>query len=96
MTSEATEFSRLLIGESLTLAVPRSGSKELMFSRYMFRVLGASHPCLVHQNAGTYFLQQGRNMVEGHPESDVVVDADFHEVSRAHRLLNGTAGRKLR
>lgn len=88
----ASEFSRLPIGETVTVKVPNSGALEVMLARHLFRILGASHPCLVDQNGVTHFLQMGRNMIGRHPESDIVVDPDFNDISRAHAIAEWHGG----
>ena len=89
---QRSEFSRVPIGETVRLTLPHSGHVEIMLARHLFRLMGASHPCLVDQNGVTHFLQQGRNMVGRHPESDVVVDPDFHDISRAHAIIEWQGG----
>ena len=86
------EFSRLPIGETANLVVPFKGSVEIMFARHLFYLTGSGHPCLVDQNGVTHFLQEGRNMIGRHPESDIVVDHDFHDVSRAHAIVEWQGG----
>ena len=86
------EFSRLPIGETVTLTIPASGGVDIMFARHMFRIMDAGHPCLVDQNGVIHSLQEGRNMIGRHPESDVVVDPDFHDVSRAHAIIDWQGG----
>ncbi len=93
--SQRSEFSRVPIGETVKVSMPQSGSVEIMLARHLFRLMGASHPCLVDQNGVTHFLQRGRNMVGRHPESDVVVDPDFHDISRAHAIIEWDGGPQL-
>lgn len=81
------EFSRIPIGETVSVLLPESGSLKLLLSRRMFRLLGVEGPCLVDQNGATHFLKPGRNMVGRHPESDIVIDRDFNDVSRAHAII---------
>ena len=66
-----------------------------MLARHLFRLMGPSHPCLVDQNGVTHFLQRGRNMIGRHPESDVVVDPDLHDISRAHAIVEWLGGQEI-
>jgi hypothetical protein len=81
------EFSRVPVGETVAVTLPSSGSVEFMLARRMFRLIGPANPCLVDQNGDTHFLKKGRNMMGRHPESDVVIDPDFNDVSRAHAIV---------
>lgn len=89
------EFSRIPIGETVTVSLPESGSVKVLLSRRMFRLLGAEAPCLVDQNGTTHFLKLGRNMIGRHPESDVVIDRDFNDVSRAHAIVEWRGGAEV-
>ena len=86
------EFARVPVGESVTFDIPATGSVPVMLSRRMFRLLGQGKPCLVDPNGQTHFLKEGRNMLGRHPESDVVIDRDFNDVSRAHAILEWREG----
>ena len=90
-----SEFSRILIGETAKLTLSQSGAVEIMLARHLFKVMGPSQPCLVDQNGVTHFLRRGRNMVGRHPESDVVVDPDFHDISRAHAIVEWLGGSEI-
>ncbi len=85
--SAATGFIRLPMGEAVEIELPQTGPAEMMFARHLYRLAGRSQPCLVDQNGVTHFLKQGRNMVGRHPESDIVIDPNFHDISRAHVVL---------
>lgn len=82
-----SEFARIPVGETVSVALPSSGSIEVMLARRMFRLIGTENPCLVDQNGETHCLRHGRNMVGRHPESDVVIDRDYNDVSRAHAII---------
>lgn len=89
------EFARVPLGESVTFDLPTTGSVPIMLSRRMFRLLGQDHPYLVDPNGKTHVLKEGRNMLGRHPESDVVIDRDFNDVSRAHAILDWHGGSKI-
>ena len=59
-----------------------------MLAAHLFRVVGGTPPSLIDQNGVTYVLEEGRKMIGRHPESDVLVDQDFGDVSRAHLLMD--------
>jgi hypothetical protein len=81
------EFARVPLGESVTFELPTSGSIALLLSLRSFWLFGQSNPCLVDKNGETHFLKQGRNMLGRHPESDVVIDRNFNDISRAHAIV---------
>ncbi len=91
-----TEFVRLPLGETVEIELAETGTTEMMFASHMHRLIGRSQPCLVDQNGVTHFIKQGRNMVGRHPESDVVIDPNFHDISRAHMVLEWDGGNSVR
>ena len=82
------EFERLPLGETVQTVLPPSGAMEVTLGKRVFRLEGATHPCLIDPNGVSHFLRQGRNMVGRHPESDVVVEQSFSDVSRAHAIMD--------
>lgn len=90
---EAPEgYLRLPLGESREVRLPINRETNLMLANHAFRLMGGEPPAMVDQNGVTYFLRPGRNMVGRHPESDVRVDQNFSDVSRAHCLLEWRGG----
>lgn len=86
------DLIRLPLGESVDVDLPQGRKVDLMMAGHMFRLLGEQPPCLIDQNGVMYFLKPGRNMVGRHPESDVVIDPDFGDVSRAHLIIDWQPG----
>ena len=80
-------FGRLPMGDAIRLEFSDNGKVEFMLGSHVFRLLAGRPPTLIDQNGVSYFLRPGRNMLGRHPESDVVVDQDFGDVSRAHAVL---------
>lgn len=85
-------FIRLPLGESREVRLSPSMEADLMLAGHAFRLLGGEPPAMRDQNAVTYFLRPGRNMVGRHPESDVRVDQNFSDISRAHCLIEWRGG----
>ena len=67
-----------------------------MLAGHMFRVIGATPPILVDQHGVTYFLKEGKNMVGRHPQSDVVANPDFRDISRAHLIIEWRGNHAVR
>jgi hypothetical protein len=88
------DFVRLPLGESVTIVLPVGRKANIMLAGHAFRLTGAKPPSLIDQNGVMYFLKEGRNIVGRHPESDIVIDPDFSDVSRAHVIVewDGVAG----
>ncbi len=80
-------FGRLPLGETVEIPIASTGSLDIHLAGRRFRLSGGRHPCLVAESGNTYFLLRGRNIIGRHPESDVVVDPNFHDVSRTHLLI---------
>ena len=88
------DFVRLPLGESVTIVLPVGRKANIMLAGHAFRLNGAKPPSLIDQNGVMYFLKEGRNIIGRHPESDIVIDPDFSDVSRAHVIMewDGVAG----
>jgi hypothetical protein len=81
------DFRRMPLGEALELPMGTAGKLDIMLAGHLFRIIGGHPPSLIDQNGVTYFLKDGRNMVGRHPESDVPIDQNFSDVSRAHVIV---------
>jgi len=86
------EMRRLPFGEAVEVDLPSGRKLDLMMAGHMFRLLGEDPPCLIDQNGVMYFLKPGRNMLGRHPESDVVIDPNFSDISRAHLIIDWRRG----
>ncbi|MDX1512641.1 MAG: FHA domain-containing protein [Gammaproteobacteria bacterium] len=89
-------FVRLATGENVDLKLDEGERIDIRLANHEFRLVGARPPCLVDENDVMYFLRPGRNMVGRHPESDVPIDPNFGQVSRAHLIIEWESGRTLR
>ena len=85
-------YLRLPLGESREVRLNADAEASLMLAGHAFRLVGGEPPAIIDQNGVTYFLRAGRNMVGRHPESDVRVDQNFSDISRAHCLLEWRSG----
>ena len=81
------DFRRVPMGEALEIPMDKGEKIDVMLAGHLFRLIGGHPPSLIDQNGVTYFLKDGRNMVGRHPESDVPVDQNFSDVSRAHLII---------
>jgi len=80
-------YERLQIGESVQLALPHESSLDLILAKHEFQLMGADPPRLVAPDGSAHDLKEGRSTVGRHPECDIVVDANFHDVSRVHLII---------
>ncbi len=80
-------FERLPLGELVEIPITTKGCLDIHLAGRRFRLSGGRHPCFVAENGVTHFLTRGRNIVGRHPESDIVIDSDFFDVSRTHLLI---------
>ena len=78
---------RLPRGESVNLRSANADTIEIVLSRHPFRLRTESSPMLSDDNNGEYPLQIGRNVLGRHPDSDVMVDASYRDVSRTHAIV---------
>jgi len=81
------DFRRMPMGEALEIPVSKGEKLDIMLAGHLFRIIGGHPPSLIDQNGVTYFLKNGRNMMGRHPESDVPIDQNFSDVSRAHVIV---------
>ena len=89
------DFRRVPMGEALEVRLDKGEKVDCMLAGHLFRLIGGHPPSLIDQNGVTYFLKDGRNMVGRHPESDVPVDQNFSDVSRAHLIIEWEAQNKV-
>ncbi len=80
-------FGRLPLGELVEISLKSKGCLDIHLAGRRFRLSGGRHPCLVTESGITHFLLRGRNIIGRHPESGIVVDPDFSDVSRTHLLI---------
>ena len=85
-------FERMPLGEAVELTLGGDEVLEFMLARHRFELVGGEHPYVVDASGVTCFVKPGRNMVGRHPESDLTVDANFADVSRAHMVLEWDGG----
>lgn len=81
------DFIRLPLGEPIEVPLPAGRELKLMLAGHMFRMVGATPPILVDQHGVSYFLKEGKTVLGRHPQSDIVANADFRDISRAHLLI---------
>ena len=89
-------FVRLPLGESVDLEISHGHEISIMLAAHVYRLSGDRPPVLTDQNGVAYVMKEGRNMVGRHPEGDVVVDADFSDVSRAHVIVEWDGAQRVR
>lgn len=88
-TGARTEgWMRLPLGESVELRLDARRSVAMRMAGHQFRLGLGDPPRLVDENGVVYFIRAGRNMVGRHPESDIVVDPGFRDISRAHLIID--------
>ena len=90
--SHAEGFQRMPLGEAVEISLADGDVLEFMLARHRFELVGGEHPYVVDHSGVTCFVKPGRNMVGRHPESDLTVDANFGDVSRAHMVLEWDGG----
>jgi len=93
--AQHASYVRLPLGEPLTVTLAHGERAELLLAGHLYRLSGLPAPALIDQNGVMYFLRAGRNLVGRHPENDIVVDADFRDVSRAHLIIEWSGAPQL-
>lgn len=92
----SAQLERVALGESVDCLLEEDAVLAIGMSRHPFELVAARQPYLMDTNGVTYFIQEGRNVVGRHPESDIKVDANFSTVSRAHLVLEWDGGRHFK
>jgi hypothetical protein len=82
------DLVRLPKGTTLSLQQGRDGPFEIWLGKRRFRVEGRSGTSLVDEQGNGMTLHDGRNVVGRALYNDVIVDADFTDVSRRHLILD--------
>ncbi len=94
--SDSKGFARMPLAETIELVLEDGDMLELALARQRFELVAGARPHLVDRNGVTCFLKPGRSLVGRHPESDVTVDANFGDVSRAHLVLEWDGAQRYR
>lgn len=89
-------FERMPLGETVEVSLGEEDVLEFSLARHRFELVGGNHPYVVDRKGVTCFVRPGRNMVGRHPESDITVDPNFSDVSRAHVVLEWDGGQCFR
>jgi len=89
-------YLRLPLAESVELELDTRHPIPLMLAAREFRLEAGPPPALIDPRGERRVLARGRNMAGRHPESEVRVDRDFSDVSRAHVVMDWDGGRVLR
>ena len=89
-------FKRIPLGETVEIVLGSDDIFCFLLGRHRFELIGGSRPYVLDANGVTCFVRSGRNMVGRHPESDVTVDANFSDVSRAHLVLEWDGAERFR
>jgi hypothetical protein len=84
---EGERFVRLPMGEAVDLNLPADAPMSLLLAGYRFRLARGEALDLMDDQGRHQPLPRTRNLIGRHPSADVVVDAAYGRVSRAHLLL---------
>ena len=82
-----SHLARLPRGEPVDLHPSDAESVELMLSRHPFRLRTGAAAALIDGDGTEHTLRPGRNVIGRHPDSDIMVDASYRDVSRTHVIL---------
>lgn len=82
-----TRLVRLPRGESIRLRPQPGDVVEIVLSRHPFRLRPGGAPVLMDLDGNEHPLQPGRNVLGRHPDSDVMIDAAYRDVSRTHAIV---------
>ena len=83
-----SRLARLPRGESINFRAVGADMIELVLSRHSFRLRAGSNPMLFDNEDNEYPLRSGRNVLGRHPDSDVMIDAAYRDVSRTHAIVD--------
>ena len=89
-TPAPPRLHRLPRGESVRLNAPSGEAVEVVLSRHPFLVKLGEQPALVDLEGTETPLSRSRNVIGRHPDSDIMVDAAYRDVSRTHLILEFT------
>ena len=81
------QLTRLPRGESIRLNASPGKPVEVVLSRHPCSIHTQPAPLLVDEEGNEAPLRTGRNVLGRHPESDVMLDAAYRDVSRTHLIV---------
>ena len=92
--AKEAEFSRLPKGESIDIALRANQSLTLLLAKHRFSIVRDDEFRFIDESGKDVALRRGKNIVGRDNTSDVVVDAEYRDVSRKHLIVE-TGGEEV-
>lgn len=89
-------LARLPRGEDIELQLEPGAEMPIILSRHRFALRLGDTPALLEEDGTALALNPGRNVLGRHPDSDVMLDAVYRDVSRTHLLLEVLSATEVR
>lgn len=82
------ELARIPRGEDIPVDVDPGVEMPIVLSRHPVALRLGDTPALLEENGQALPLKPGRNVLGRHPDSDVMLDASYRDVSRTHLIVD--------
>lgn len=92
------EFERMPKGETVEIDIEEDRPVPLLLAKHPFKIsVGPEGPMFSGKGVAQCVLRAGRNVVGREAASDVLIDADYRDVSRKHLIIesDGQTGLRL-
>lgn len=90
------DFGRLPKGETVDISLLPNQSLTLLLARHRFNIVASDRLHFVDDNGKDIELRRGKNVIGRDLSSDVVVDAEYRDVSRKHLIVEAASSDLIR
>lgn len=96
MEHHETSFSRLPKGETVEVDLEQDCAVDLLLAKHPCRILLRDKLLFVDESGHDSELRAGRHVVGRDASSDIVIDANFRDVSRKHLIVESDGVRQVK
>ena len=89
-------LARIPRGEEIPVQLDPDSKMPILLSRHPFTLRLGDAAALLEDGGGELRLSPGRNVLGRHPDSDVMLDAAYRDVSRTHLLVEVVSATEAR
>ena len=84
---DTKQFERLPKGETVAVRITENTGMELMLSSSRFKLETSTPLSLIDEDGKVHAIKVGKNYVGRDPKNEVIIDAKYRDISRAHVVI---------